>query len=273
VSPRLDGKVAIITGAGSTIGLGHAMALALVAAGARVTLTDVNEAALQATAEEARRLGGANCVLPIVADVARASDAEMTVQRTLAELGGLHLLVNNAGKQIVRVPNAPVPWSGPFWETRPDQWDMMVSINLSGAFYMARASVGHMLAQGWGRIVGVTTSLTAMAGRGVSPYGPVKAAHDALVATMAGDLDGTGVTSNVLIPGSLTMTGMVPREIAQTSWLEPEVMQKPIVWFASDEANGVNGRRFLAVNWDERLPLDERIQKASTPLGWPIPTA
>ena len=69
---------------------------------------------------------------------------------------------------------------------------------------MARAAVGHMLAQGWGRIIGVTTSVDTMYREGMCPYGPSKAAHEALVALMARELEGTGVTANVLIPGGTT---------------------------------------------------------------------
>ena len=68
-----------------------------------------------------------------------------------------------------------------------------MAVNLSGNFYMARAAVGHMLDQGWGRIIGVTTSMDSMWREGMAPYGPSKAGHEALVAIMAQDLEGTGV--------------------------------------------------------------------------------
>src|SRR4051794_10279724 len=92
----LVGKIALVTGAGSEVGLGRAMTLALVRAGARVAMMDVDELALQRSATDARKVGGPDCAVPIAGDVTRPEDADRVVQRTIAELGGLHILVNNA---------------------------------------------------------------------------------------------------------------------------------------------------------------------------------
>src|SRR5579885_1684625 len=109
----LEGKVAIVTGAGSTIGIGRAITLALVGAGARVAMLDVDPAALEQSAAEARKVGGPDCVATLVADVTSPEDAERAVQETIRQLGGLHVLVNNAGIN---------PRSSKFWETSPDDW-------------------------------------------------------------------------------------------------------------------------------------------------------
>jgi len=93
----LQGKVAIITGAASPIGLGHAMTVALVRAGARVALLDINETWLAQSAAEMRAIGGAGCVLPIRVDITDPTAAEQAVRQTIAALGGLHILINNAG--------------------------------------------------------------------------------------------------------------------------------------------------------------------------------
>src|SRR6185436_12598501 len=106
-------------------------------------------------------------------------------------LGGLHILINNAGTNPRAAGFAPP--SRNFWDLPAAAWDRVVAVNFSGAFYMARAVAPHMLAQGWGRIIGVTTSLDTMYRKGVAPYGPSKAGHEALVAIMAQDLEGTGV--------------------------------------------------------------------------------
>jgi 3-oxoacyl-[acyl-carrier protein] reductase len=97
VGPNTYGKVALVTGAGSPVGLGRAMVVALVQAGARVAMLDVDAVALTHSTADVRRLGGPNCAVPIVADVSQPADAERAVQETLAEFGGLHLLMNNAG--------------------------------------------------------------------------------------------------------------------------------------------------------------------------------
>jgi 3-oxoacyl-[acyl-carrier protein] reductase len=266
----LQGKVAIVTGAGSPIGLGHAMAAALVRAGARVALLDINAAWLEQSAAEIRALGGADCALPIVADVTQPEAVEAAVRRTIAELGGLHILVNNAGINL-RAAGLATGQTSHFWDISPGAWSRVVAVNLNGAFFMARAVAGHMLGQGWGRIIGVTTSLDTMWRKGGAPYGPSKAGHEALVAIMAQELDGTGVTANVLVPGGATYTNMTASNPAydKDKLIQPQVMQAPVVWLASEASNGFNGRRIIAYYWDESLPLEARLEKASAPAAWP----
>jgi 3-oxoacyl-[acyl-carrier protein] reductase len=266
----LSGKIAMVTGAGSPIGLGRAMTLALVRAGARVAMVDVNDKWLQETANDVREVGGDECALTLTADVSNADDAERAVNRAISELGGLHILVNNAGispRGLVTSPESP----DKFWDVSPDVWDKVISVNLGGPFYMARAVVGHMLAQSWGRIIGVTTSLDTMWRRGGSPYGPSKAGHEALIAIAAQELEGTGVTANVLVPGGVANTNILPLETEydRNAIIQPEVMQAPVVWLASDESREVNGRRFIAYHWDESLPLEERLEQSSAPAAWP----
>jgi NAD(P)-dependent dehydrogenase (short-subunit alcohol dehydrogenase family) len=263
----LRGKVAIVTGAGSPIGIGRAMTLALVRAGARVAMVDVNEAWLEQTANDVRETGGDDCVLPLVGDVSSPSDAGSAVRRTVDELGGLHILINNAGISAGNFGRG----RRSFWEIAPEAWSRVIAINLSGAFFMARAAVGHMLGQRWGRIIGVTTSLDTMYREGGSPYGPSKAGHEALVATMARELEGTGVTANVLVPGGATNTNILPRDAwnDRAALIQPEVMQAPVVWLASEASDQVNGRRFIAYHWDMSLPLEQRLEKASAPAAWP----
>ena len=266
----LEGKVAIVTGAGSPIGMGRAMTVALVGAGARVAMMDINETWLEQTANDIRETGGDDCVLTVVADVSSPDDVEKAVSRTVAELGGVHILVNNAGANP-RVLGLGSAARTNFWETSPEAWTKVVAINLSGQFFMARAIVTHMLAQQWGRIIGVTTSLDTMYRQMGSPYGPSKAGHEALIATMAGELDGTGVTANVLVPGGPTNTNLIARDTGydRGELIQPEAMQAPVVWLASDQSKEVNGRRFIAYYWDESLPIEQRLEKAGAPAAWP----
>jgi NAD(P)-dependent dehydrogenase (short-subunit alcohol dehydrogenase family) len=266
----LDGKTIIITGAGSSIGMGREMSLALVAAGANVAMMDIDGSALEASANDAREIGGDDKVLPIVGDVTSYADAQRVVQATLDRFGSLHVLVNNAGtnQRNVGMSNATLE---PWWDIDPDGWSRVVAVNFSGPFFMARAAVGHMMAQGWGRIIGVTTSLDTMIRVNMTPYGPSKAGHEALVATMAGELEGTGVTANVLVPGGPVNTNLLPpdTDFDRAKLIQPDVMRVPVVWLASDASSGVNGRRFIAYNWDESLPIEERLEKAGAPAAWP----
>ena len=269
----LQGKVAVVTGAGSPIGMGYAMTLGLIRAGARVAMIDVKQEWLDLSGNQARELGGDDCVLPILADVSDPESVQMAVGRTISELGGLHILVNNAGINTRSAGLAPAGSADQpnFWETSGEAWSRVVSINFSGAFYMASAVVRHMIDQGWGRIVGVTTSMDTMWRRGGSPYGPSKAGHEALVAIMAQDLDGTGVTANVLVPGGGTHTNMTAANSPYdpSELLEPEAMQAPAVWLASEDSGEVTGQRLIAYYWDESLPIEERLEKCSAPAAWP----
>ena len=269
----LQGKVAIVTGAGSPIGIGRAIAESFVRAGARVAMLDINRDWLDESARDVGAIGGEGCVLPIIADVADYHAAEAAVGRTIEELGGLHILVNNAGanpRSVGLAPEGTSP-SPNAWEVSHEAWARVVAINMSGPFYMTKAALGHLLGQGWGRIIGVTTSLDTMYRKGESPYGPSKAGHEALAATLARELEGTGVTVNLLAPGGRTNTNLLGPGITddRSQMIQSEVMEAPAVWLASEESGGVNGRRFIARYWDESLPLKERLEKAGAPAAWP----
>jgi NAD(P)-dependent dehydrogenase (short-subunit alcohol dehydrogenase family) len=132
--------------------------------------------------------------------------------------------------------------------------------------------VQPMMKQRWGRIISVTTSLDTMYRKGNAPYGPSKAGHEALLATIAHEVEGTGVTANVLTPGGGSNTNLIPKDTSddyRKALIRPEVMRAPAVWLASAEADGFNGQRIIAYYWDERLPLDQRLKKAAAPAAWP----
>ncbi len=269
-SGALEGKTVIVTGAGSPIGMGREMSIALASAGANVAMMDIDEGSLESSANDVREAGGDERVLALLGDVTSYADAQRVVEAALDRFGGLHALVNNAGtnqRNVGLSDSLMEPW----WEVRPEAWSRVVAVNFSGAFFMAHAAARPMLEQGWGRIIGVTTSLDTMIRINMSPYGPSKAGHEALAATMATELEGTGVTSNVLVPGGPVNTNLLPPDspFDREKLIQPDVMRKPVVWLASEESDGVNGRRFIAYNWDESLPLAQRLEKAGSPAAWP----
>ena len=266
----LEGKIAIVTGAASPRGLGRSMTEALVRAGARVSMMDINQQWLDETSNYLREIGGDDCVMAQVVDVTSIGEAERSIERTIQELGGLHILVNNAGIAPRNMLMGGETKNN-FWEVPAEEWDRVVAVNSSGPFYMTRTVVPHMLAQGWGRIIGVTTSMNTMYREGGAPYGPSKAAHEALVAMASRELEGTGVTVNVLVPGGMASTDLIPDDAAhqRENMIDPQVMQAPVVWLASDASDGINGQRFIGYYWDEDLPLGERLEKAAAPAAWP----
>ena len=269
-SKPLDGKVALVTGAGSPIGLGFNMAAALVEAGAKLAMVDVNEEWMDESANDLREMAGDDNIITILADVSDASSAQVAVRSTITHLGGLHILINNAG---ISAGNLGLAGQGAtnFWDITPEMWQRVISVNFSGPFHMARAAVGHMIEQRWGRIIGVTTSFDTMYRKGGTPYGPSKAGHEALIALMSRELEGTGVTANVLVPGGATNTNLLPPDTSldRSAIIQPGIMRSPAVWLASEQSDGVNGQRFIAQFWDEDLPLPQRIEQAGGPAAWP----
>ncbi|MBW4023406.1 MAG: SDR family oxidoreductase [Proteobacteria bacterium] len=244
---RLAGRVAIVTGGGR--GLGRAMVLGLVRAGAHVVATAAHETAeLAAVAAEA----GPDRVTVVQADVRRAADCARVVEAAIGPHGRVDILVNNAGRGMKYVSEHFLTEPTRFWETDPEVWRMVIDTNVNGPFLMARAAAPAMRAAGWGRIVNISMNRETMRRAGFSPYGPSKAALDSETVIWAQDLAGSGVTVNALLPGGATLTGMIPQGIApavRAKLLAPEVIVPPLLWLASPASDGVTGMRFNAALW------------------------
>ncbi len=136
---------------------------------------------------------------------------------------------------------------------------------------MTRAALPGMLERGWGRIVNVTTSLDTMINPGLGPYGPAKAATEALTSILAFELEETGVTANVLVPGGRANTRMIPADGKYTDrnfLIQPEVMRAPIVWLASRATDEVNGPALPRGAVRPRHPAGEAAEKAGAPVAW-----
>jgi NAD(P)-dependent dehydrogenase (short-subunit alcohol dehydrogenase family) len=259
----LAGKTAIVTGAGS--GLGRAMARALAQAGANVAGVDVNAASLATLRDELAPLGEKS-FLPVTGDVSSMAGAQAIMDLTKAAFGDAHVLVNNAG--IIMARMAPEYAEPPFWEADPETWQRVMAVNAMGAFFLARLAVVPMLARKWGRIINVTTNFHSMLSAGRSAYGPSKSALEASSAIWAKQLDGTGVTVNVLIPGGITATGMVPPRTPNDNMRSPDIMMAPVRWLASEASDGISGFRFIADEWDETVPPEAAAVKARSPVAW-----
>jgi len=266
----LTGKVCIVTGGGR--GLGRAMTLALVGAGARVSAAMHIAEDVPKIAADCKGLPGS--LLPMVADVRDPAQCARVVRETVAVFRGVHMLVNNAGVGMLLVRPNYNREPTKFWEGKAEAWRAIIDTNFMGPFHMAREAVPHMLTQKWGRIVNVTTSISTMQRQGFSPYGSSKAALEAATSTWAADLDGTGVTVNVLVPGGAADTNLLPgnpgdpgRAGADGQLIDPVVMQKPIVWLASSHSDGVNGLRFIGKDWKD-LPPDQCKANAMGPAGF-----
>ena len=246
---QLSSTRALVTGA--TSGLGRAMAAALTDADARVAITSRDAGRAEAVASE---LGPG--ALGLELDVREDSSVRAGVDQVYERLGGLDLLVGNAGIGMRSVNPRFMTDPQPFWEVSTDGFRDVVETKVTGSFLVAREVVPRMLAEGGGRIVMISMSTQTMIRRGFVPYGPSGAAVEALARVMAADLEGTSVTVNVLLPGGATATGMVPDEVpdeVRSRLLDPAIMGPPIVWLASEAADGVHDQRIVATEFEDWL--------------------
>lgn len=234
---------------GGTSGLGLAMASALATSGATVALTGRSGEHAGSIAAE---LPGA---VGIELDVQDESSVAKAVDEAWSRLGGIDMLVNNAGIGMRTVNPRFMTHPQGFWEVPADGFRAVIETNLIGYFLVAREVTPRMLAAGGGRIVNISVSESTMHRAGFVPYGPSRAGSEALSRIMAADLRDTGVTVNVLLPGGATVTGMLPLDAVPggRKFLKPEVMGPPIVWLASDDAAGVHDERIVAAQFERRL--------------------
>jgi NAD(P)-dependent dehydrogenase (short-subunit alcohol dehydrogenase family) len=245
----MSGSALKVLVTGGTSGLGLAMASALAEAGATVVLTGRSAARAAAVAAELPGAAGLGLDVRDEASVARAVD------QAWSRLGGIDMLVNNAGIGMRTVNPRFMTNPQGFWEVPADGFRAVIETNLIGYFLVAREVTPRMLAAGGGRIVNISVNESTMHRAGFVPYGPSRAGSEALSRIMAADLRDTGVTVNVLLPGGATITGMLPPDAMAGGYrfLQPEVMGPPIVWLASDEAAGVHDERIVAVEFERWL--------------------
>jgi NAD(P)-dependent dehydrogenase (short-subunit alcohol dehydrogenase family) len=236
---------------GGTSGLGLAMANALTQAGAKVVLTSRERERAEVAAAQ---LGGG--ALGVELDVRDSRSVSAAVDSAYEMLGGLDMLVNNAGIGMRTVNPQFMTEPQPFWKVPPAGFRDVLETKATGTFLLARAVVPRMLSAGAGRVVTISMNEQTMTRRGFVPYGPSGAAVEALARVMAADLIGTPVTANILLPGGATATGMLPDEVPdelRANLLDPAIMGPPIVWLASPAAAGVHDERIAAREFDDWL--------------------
>jgi len=186
---RLDGQVAVVTGAAQ--GIGRAIAQALARAGARVVIGDLQDSG--AVVESIRATGGEAAAL--VMDASIRADADALMELAVTEFGALDVLVNNAGI------DAPV---GNAWDLTSADWDRTIAVNLTGAFHCSQAAVLKMMTVSRGSIVNISSHATWLGVPGTSPaYNASKAGMIGLTASFSAQLAEHGIRVNAVAPGAV----------------------------------------------------------------------
>ncbi|MFL5103138.1 MAG: SDR family NAD(P)-dependent oxidoreductase [Xanthobacteraceae bacterium] len=263
----MSARVVLLTGAAG--GIGRVMAAALLADGHSVAAVDRDGAGLEQLTKRARREGASDRLHAIVADLQDERAGEAAVAEAKSRFGTTDAVINNAGIGMSSIRPDAEARHPTIEELTPAIWDAFLAIFVRAPVVLARAALPSMKQSGWGRIVNNTTSYLTMLR--VLPYGAAKAAFESLSAVWAKELDGSGITANVLVPGGPTDTPLIsdasgwPRE----KMLRPEIMGPPTRWLISDGSDGFNGQRITAARWDVTLPAEEAARRASRPIGWP----
>ena len=185
---RFDGRVAVITGAARGIGFGTAQRFA--AEGASVAVLDLDESSAAGGGRPAR--AGRRCARPSASacDVVDGAAAEAAVQRVVDELGGVHVLVNNAG--ITR--------DNLLFKMTEDDWDLVMNVHLKGAFNMTKAAQKHFVEQRYGKILNLS-SVSALGNRGQANYSAAKMGVQGFTRTLGIELGPFGINANAIAPG------------------------------------------------------------------------
>jgi len=213
---RFDRRIAVITGAARGIGFGIAQRFA--SEGASIAILDLDEAAAQ---DAAARLelaaptdGGAGArAIGVGCDVVDSAASESAVRRVVEELGGIHILVNNAG----------VTRDNLLFKMTEEDWDLVMGVHLKGVFNMTKAAQSRFVEQKYGKILNLS-SVSALGNRGQANYSAAKMGIQGLTRTLGIELGPFGITANAIAPGFIVteMTDATARRLK----MEPEELQR-----------------------------------------------
>jgi NAD(P)-dependent dehydrogenase (short-subunit alcohol dehydrogenase family) len=229
---RFEGKVVLVTGAGSERGIGRAVALAFAGEGAHVVITDVVAAGVERVTRELNALTRA---MGDVADVRSKAEMERVVVRAVEQFGGLDILINNAG--LTRPTK--------FLDISEEEYDLVVDVNLKGMFMTTQAAVPAMLKRGKGAIVSLS-SVSGQRGGGVfgtSAYSAAKAGIAGLTRALARELSPQGIRVNCVAP-SLIDTDIFGGQVTEER--KKELGESTLVGRVGRVDDVVNGILFLA---------------------------
>ena len=237
---RLKGKKAIVTGGAA--GIGRSIALALADEGADVAIADLQTAKAQAVAKQIEQKG--RRAVAITCDVGDPVQVEAMVSQAVEEMGGLHILVNNAA----------IILQGLFWETTPEDWNRIIRNNLSSVFYCSRAAARVMIEQKQGGcIISMSSIHATLSEPQAGAYTAAKGGIEAFSRTMASELAPYKIRVNCVAPGatySELTTPMYTEQVKQALFqrvpmkeiAQPEWIADGVVFLASEESRYITGQ-------------------------------
>jgi NAD(P)-dependent dehydrogenase (short-subunit alcohol dehydrogenase family) len=259
----LRGKTAIVTGAAA--GIGKALAEAFVAEGIRVAAMDIDGEGVAALEET----HGRDAVLALRVDVSDPESCKAQVAAAAGHFGGVDILINNAALGMNAVHPRYQIKSLQIEDVSEETWRRFMMVNVCGTFFMLRQVVPILRARKWGRVINIGTSFLTMLRPGYSPYGPSKAAVESYSLILSHELEGSGVTVNMLLPGGPVDTQMVPDEegLDRATLIPPAMMAPPALGLCTKAADGVTGKRILAVEWNPAIadPARQKMRSAAWP--------
>lgn len=270
-------RVAIVTG--GLRGLGRAMTLGLARSGIQVLAVGHIEADIPEMQALAAAAGQGDRIACLAADIRRPAECDRVIDACAQRFGRVDIVVNNAGLTFTYI--APDRFRRAekyrFWEISDEIIQNVMDTNYVAADRMARRLAPRFVAQGWGRIINVTTKLSTMNMEGGMPYGAAKAALEMATEVWAKELAGTGVTANIVNPGAGANTPGMNQELRDWSregrvprLVEPEEMVPPLLFVVSAAADKVNGYRFDANTWDATLPPEHAARSNGVPAGFEL---
>jgi 3-oxoacyl-[acyl-carrier protein] reductase len=270
----MSGHIAIVTG--GLRGLGKAMVLGLLRTGRKVTAVGHIAGDIPEMRREAgEHAGDLHC---LAVDLRKPAACDQVVAETGQRFGGLDILVNNAGLTFTYTdPERFVNGPRKFWELSDEIIQNTMDTNYVVADRLTRRVAPILMKRGWGRIVNVTTKLDTMNREGSVPYGPSKAALEMATEIWAKELNGTGVTANIVNPGAGANTPGMAKEMREWSatgkaakLVEPDEMVPPLLFVVSREADKVNGYRFDANTWRTDLSPSESARRTGRKAGFEL---
>lgn len=265
MAQSLEGRTALITGAAG--GFGRVLTRSFAEVGAKVLAADVASDGLAQLAEELKAAGISDNVTTRVVDISDRASCNDAV----AAAGNVDILINNGAMSMGVISPYHMTELVGIEDIEPELWDKFIAVNLTGAWSLTRAVVPAMKAQKWGRIINVTTSMFTMLRGRFHPYGPSKAAMEAMSAGHAQEFEPFGITVNVVVPGGPSDTPMVPAESGydRAALIPTSAMPPPMLWLCSREADRVTGNRYIAAEWDTAKSIAENRAASEAPAGWP----